>query len=96
MRLMPAATLVSQNLQGTLPWVLKSHTHHPVSTEQNMDGAVACTYLEPLCMKISEHYYTVIRMNTAAEGTIKHVTARASEIPDGCSHSFCKPHHVAI
>lgn len=88
MRLMPAATLVSQNLQGTLLRVLKSHTHHPVSTEQSMDGAVACAYLEPLHMKTNEFYYTVIRMNTAAEGTIKHVTARASEIPDGCSHSF--------
>lgn len=53
-----------------------------------MDGAVACAYLEPLHMKTNEFYYTVIRMNTAAEGTIKHVTARASEIPDGCSHSF--------
>lgn len=41
---MPAATLVSQNLQGTSPWVLKSHTHHPVSTEQNMDAAVSCMY----------------------------------------------------
>lgn len=93
---MPAATMVSWNLQGTLPWVLKSHTHHPVSMEQNMDGAVACTYLESLCMKINERCYTAIRMNTAAEGTIKHVTARALEIPDGCSHSFCKLYHTAI
>lgn len=93
---MPAATLVSQNLQGTLPWVLKSQTHHPVSTEQNMDGAVACTYLEPLCTQINKHYYIVIGMNTAAEGTSKHVTARALEILDGCSHSFCKLHHVAV
>lgn len=39
-------------------------------------------------MKINEHYYTVIRMITDAERTIEHVTARAMEIPDGCSHSF--------
>lgn len=95
MRLMPAATLVSQNLKSTLVQVLKSYTHHPVSTEQSMDGAVACTYVEPLCMKINEHFYAVIRMTTDAERTIEHVTARAMEIPDGCSHSFHKPHNIA-
>lgn len=93
---MPAATLVSQNLRGTLLWVLKSRTHHPVPREQNMDKAVGCMYLEPLRMKTDGRYYTVIRMNTAAEGTIKRVTARASEIPDGCTHSFCKLHPIAI
>lgn len=92
---MPAATMVSQNLRSTLAWVLKSHTHHPVSMEQSMDRAVACTYVEPLCMKINERYYTVIRMMADAERTIEHVTARAMEIPDGCSHLFHKPHNIA-
>lgn len=96
MRLILPATLVSQNSQGTLPRVLKSHTHHSVSTEQNMDGAVACTYLEPLHAEINERYYTLIWMNTAAEGTIKHITPRASDSPDGRSCSFCQPHHIAI
>lgn len=59
-----------------------------------MDGAVACTYVEPLCMKTNEHYYTVIRMITDAKRTIEHVTARAVEISDGCSHSFHKPHNI--
>lgn len=83
---MPAATLVSQNLQDTLPWVLKPHTHHPVPVEQNTDEAVACTYLETLLTKINKRYDTVIKMNTAVEGTMKHVTARDLQIPDGCLH----------
>lgn len=92
---MPAATMASQNLKSTLACMLKSYTHHPVSMEQNMDGAVACTYVEPLCMKTNENYYTVIRMTADSERTIEHVTARAMEIPDGCSHLLHKPHHIA-
>lgn len=92
---MPAATIVSQNLKSTLAWVLQSYTHHPVSMEQSMDGAVACTQMEPLCMTVNKHYCTVIRMITDAERTIEHVTVRAMEIPDGCSHSFHKPHDIA-
>lgn len=92
---MPAATMVSHNLESTLAWVLKSYTHHPVTTEQSLDGAVACTYVEPLCMKRNEHYYIVIRTIADAERTIEHVTARAMEVPDGRSHSFPKPHNVA-
>lgn len=88
---MPAPTMVSQNLKSTLAWELKSYTHHPVSMEQSMDGAVACT----VWMKINEQYYIVIRMIAAAERTIEPVTARAVETPDGCSHSFHKPRNIA-